>query len=155
MPPLGRFFVLVVAGCWLLLPTPSWQFSVSLPTTLSNKQRSDVTIRPFEVEDAPAIAQLFHDTVRTVNIQNYTLSQVQVWAPDDLYFRDWATACQCIEDCRYTLVAEVVVEGSDNVVVAGFAELERVTEDEVRLGDLDCFFCHKDYQRQGVGRALR
>lgn len=94
-------------------------------------------IRLFKKQDAEQIAQLYHDTVREVNIRDYSTAQVKAWAPDDLYFRDWETVC----GDRFTYVAD------DDGVIAGFGELEP-------NGHIDCFFCHKNYQRCGVGRQI-
>lgn len=94
-------------------------------------------IRLFRPEDADQIATLFHETVREVNVRDYSIAQVQAWSPDDLYFRDWATVCAQ----RFTYVAEL-----DGLIV-GFGELET-------NGHIDCFYCHKDYQRRGVGRSI-
>jgi putative acetyltransferase len=94
-------------------------------------------IRSFHSKDADQIAELFHQTVREINVRDYSISQVKAWAPDDLYFRNWAEVCSN----RFTFVADL--EG----VIVGFAELES-------NGHMDCFYCHKDYQRCGVGRQL-
>ncbi|MEI6429746.1 MAG: rhodanese-related sulfurtransferase [Pseudanabaena sp. ELA607] len=94
-------------------------------------------IRLFQTQDSDRIAQLFHDTVREVNIRDYSPSQVKAWAPDNLYFTNWT------EDCTnsFTYVADEAGE------IIGFAQLEA-------NGHIDCFFCHKDYQRCGVGTRL-
>lgn len=94
-------------------------------------------IRLFQPEDTLAIAQLFHDTVRAINIQDYSLEQVKAWSPDDLYFRNWLKSCSS----KFTYVAEV-----DQKIV-GFGELEP-------NGQIDCFYCHHLYQRQGVGNRI-
>ncbi|MBD1844593.1 GNAT family N-acetyltransferase [Cyanobacteria bacterium FACHB-63] len=94
-------------------------------------------IRLFRTEDAEQIAQLFHDTVREVNVRDYSIAQVQAWSPDDLHFRDWVAVCSS----RFTYVAE------EAGLILGFGELEA-------NGHIDCFYCHKDYQRQGIGRAI-
>jgi UPF0176 protein len=94
-------------------------------------------IRLFQPQDSDRIAQLFHDTVREVNIRDYSLTQVQAWAPDDLYFTDWTANCSS----KFTYVAEESGE------IIGFGQLET-------NGHIDCFFCHKDYQRCGVGTRL-
>ncbi|MBE9013781.1 GNAT family N-acetyltransferase [Pseudanabaenaceae cyanobacterium LEGE 13415] len=94
-------------------------------------------IRLFRPEDAAQIAKLFHDTIREVNIRDYSIAQVQAWSPDDLYFRDWATICAQ----RFTYIAE------EAGLIFGFGELEA-------NGHIDCFYCHKDYQRQGIGQAI-
>lgn len=96
-----------------------------------------IEIRLFRPEDTEQIAQLFHDTVRSINIQDYTNNQVRAWAPDDLYFRNWGEICAD----RFTYIAESLG------VIVGFGELEA-------NGHIDCFYCHQDYQRQGVGRLI-
>ena len=96
-----------------------------------------ISIRTFKSSDVPEIAQLFHDTIRHVNIKDYSEEQVIAWAPDDLYFRDWETKCSGM----YTIVAE------ENGFITGFAEL-------AATGYIDCFYCHKDYQGQGIGSSL-
>lgn len=94
-------------------------------------------IRPFKISDIPQIAQLFHDTIRAINIKDYSEDQVKAWAPDNIYFRDWEKECSQ----KFTFVAE------DHNVITGFAELEE-------NGYIDCFYCHKDFQGQGTGKLL-
>jgi UPF0176 protein len=94
-------------------------------------------IRLFQKQDSYQIAQLFHDTIREVNIRDYSPTQVQAWAPDDLYFTDWTENCTS----NFTYVAE------EESKIIGFAQLE--TD-----GHIDCFYCHKEYQRCGVGTRL-
>jgi putative acetyltransferase len=50
-------------------------------------------IRLFQPQDTNRLAQLFHYTVREINIQDYTAEQVQAYAPENLHFRDWAAVC--------------------------------------------------------------
>ena len=95
-------------------------------------------IRLFKKQDAEKIAQLFHETVREINIRHYSNAQVEAWAPDNIYFRDWENICSN----RFTYVAED--KGGD---IAGFGELES-------NGHIDCFYCHKNYQRRGVGSQI-
>lgn len=94
-------------------------------------------IRLFHEQDAEQIAQLFHDTVREINIREYSSNQVKAWAPDNIHFRNWAKVCSE----RLTYVAD------DQGVIAGFGELEL-------SGHIDCFYCHKNYQRMGIGSQI-
>ena len=94
-------------------------------------------IRLFRPQDTDQIAQLFHQTVHQINRRDYSSSQCLAWSPEDIYFRDWATVCAS----RYTFVAEI-----ENAIT-GFGELEA-------NGHIDCFYCHKDYQRCGVGSQI-
>ncbi|OUL34438.1 GNAT family N-acetyltransferase [Nostoc sp. T09] len=94
-------------------------------------------IRLFQQQDAEQIAQLFHETVREINISDYSNNQVKAWAPDNIDFRNWAKVCSE----RFTYVAD------DRGVIAGFGELEL-------NGHIDCFYCHKNYLRMGVGSKI-
>jgi putative acetyltransferase len=96
-----------------------------------------IKIRLFETQDAEQIARLFHETVRAVNVRDYSDRQVSAWAPGDIHFRNWAEVCSS----RFTYVAD------DDGVIAGFGELEP-------HGHIDCFYCHKNYQRCGVGSQI-
>jgi putative acetyltransferase len=94
-------------------------------------------IRRFELRDTEQIGQLFHDTIRIVNLGDYTQRQVEAWAPADVHFRNWAEVCSS----RCTFVAE---KGG---MIVGFGELE-VT------GHIDRFYVHHQHQRQGVGSSI-
>jgi putative acetyltransferase len=96
-----------------------------------------VNIRLFKNQDAEQIARLFHETVRGINIRDYSIAQVAAWAPENIHFKDWEKICLS----RFTYVAD------DEGVIAGFGELEA-------SGHIDCFYCHKNYQRCGVGRQI-
>lgn len=120
-------------------------------------------IRLFQPQDVPQLAQLFHDTVRSINLKDYTLEQVQAWAPDDIYFRDWEKICAtrftyvAVTQARTSLeeipIATTPINQAINQtnqtkeIIIGFGELEV-------NGHIDCFYCHRDYQRCGVGNGL-
>ena len=85
-------------------------------------------VRRFEPRDAEQIARLFHDTIRTVNLGDYTQEQVEAWAPADIHFRDWAAACSN----RCTFVAE------QDGLILGFGELEPNGRSEERRVGKEC-----------------
>jgi GNAT superfamily N-acetyltransferase len=94
-------------------------------------------IRDYRGGDAPEIARLFYETVRSVNRADYSEEQVEAWAPgvpdpEELHAR--------VVGGR-TLVAE---EGGEAV---GFAVLEGD-------GHLDMLFVRQDTVGRGVGRRL-
>ncbi|MDP9454801.1 MAG: GNAT family N-acetyltransferase [Actinobacteria bacterium] len=94
-------------------------------------------IRDYRASDAPELARLFYETVRSVNRADYSEEQVRAWAPrppDPAELHARAAG-------RRTLVAE---EGGE---VVGFAELE---ED----GHLDTLYLRKDVVGRGIGRKL-
>lgn len=94
-------------------------------------------IRLFCEQDAEQVARLFYETIHEVNIRDYSNEQVKAWSPDNIYFREWVKVCAA----RFTYVAD------DKGVIAGFGELES-------NGHIDCFYCHKNYQRLGVGSKI-
>lgn len=91
----------------------------------------------FRTQDTEQIAQLFHETVREVNIRDYSNNQVKAWAPDNIYFRNWSEVCLK----RITYIAD------EEGIIVGFGELEP-------NGHINCFYCHKNYQRRGVGSQI-
>ena len=94
-------------------------------------------IRLFEPDDAEQIARLFHNTVRQINVRDYSPAQVKAWSPDNIYFRDWLNICST----RFTYVAE------QNGKILGFGELKA-------NGHIDCFYVHYQYQGRGVGKKI-
>lgn len=94
-------------------------------------------VRDYRQSDAAAIARLFYETIRSVNLQHYSEEQVRAWAPAVPDPEIWHLRMRQ----RCTLVAE------KNGEIIAFAELERD-------GHLDMFYCRKDVIRLGVGRSL-
>ena len=96
-----------------------------------------MNLRPYTPADNDAILALFRDTVHTIAAKDYTAPQLEAWAPDLLNAEAWC----CPLAASYTLAAER--EGE----LVGFANLDD-------SGQLDRLYVHKDYQRQGIARAL-
>ncbi|MEG4586934.1 GNAT family N-acetyltransferase [Microcoleus sp. MOSTC5] len=94
-------------------------------------------VRTYFIGDTQQIVKLFYDTVHEVNIRDYTKAQVDAWAPADIDIESWTKSLSS----KFTFVAE---EGDK---IAGFGELEA-------SGHIDRFYCHQDFQRQGVGRLI-
>ncbi len=96
-----------------------------------------MNIRQATKADAEEIRRLFYNTVHTVNRRDYSPKQTRAWASPEKDVAPW----EARQDSRLVFVAE------QNAQIAGFAELEG-------NGHIDCFYCHKDFQRQGIGTAL-
>jgi putative acetyltransferase len=94
-------------------------------------------VRPLEPADIPAVAELFTETVRSVNARDYSPEQVEAWAPQPPDPAAWERSFAG----RTALVADV--DGA----VAGFADL-------AADGYLDRLYVHRDHQRRGVATAL-
>lgn len=87
--------------------------------------------------DIECIARLFYETIRNVNIQDYSQEEVDDWAS---WYDDYKKWNQRISD-QFFIVA---VYGS---LIVGFASIS--TD-----GYLDFMFVHKDYQKQGIATKL-
>ncbi len=94
-------------------------------------------IREYCSSDLKTLAQLFFDTVHTVNAADYTSEQLAVWATGTIDEQAWNASLSA----HRTLVAEL-----DGCIV-GFADM---AED----GYLDRLYIHRDYQRRGIAAAL-
>ncbi|RCJ38574.1 acetyltransferase [Nostoc punctiforme NIES-2108] len=93
-------------------------------------------IRIYEIADTKEIMKLFYDTIHEVNIRDYTEEQVAAWAPANMDIEVWIKSL----GSKFTYVAE-----EDKII--GFGELEA-------NGHIDRFYCHKDFQRKGVGKKI-
>src|SRR6476469_2509497 len=96
-----------------------------------------VTLRSYRPDDAPALLDLFRDSIRRVSSRDYSPAQIAAWASDDIDTFAWFGRF----NCRFVPVAE---EAGRPV---GFAELEPD-------GHIDRVYVSADYQGRGVGRLL-
>ncbi len=90
---------------------------------VNDNEAGFMIIREFREQDAPILWALFYNTIRNINLRDYTEQQVKAWAPDEFDAQLWLKKMTAIQP----FVAEL---------------------------DVDHFFCHHEYQGQGVGRAL-
>jgi putative acetyltransferase len=94
-------------------------------------------VRTYKIGDTEEIMKLFYDTVHEVNTRDYTKEQVDAWAPANMDIEVW----------NRRLTNKLVYVAENNGKILGFGELE---ED----GHIDGFYCHKDFQRKGIGTQL-
>ncbi|MEH2205351.1 MAG: GNAT family N-acetyltransferase [Nostoc sp.] len=94
-------------------------------------------LRIYEIADTEEIMKLFYDTIHEVNIHDYTQEQVDAWAPANMDIEVWIKSL----GSKFTYVAKE----QDKII--GFGELEA-------NGHIDRFYCHKDFQRKGVGKKI-
>lgn len=94
-------------------------------------------IRRYEPGDVGELAELFYQTVHTVNAGDYTQEQLNAWADGNVDLKAWDRSLRE----HVSLVA--VVDG----VIAGFGDIDQT-------GYLDRLYVHKEYQRRGVATAL-
>ena len=93
--------------------------------------------RKYAKTDCAELAELFYDTVHTVNAKDYTREQLDAWATGEINLEEWDESFQA----HLTVVAEM----DDQIV--GFGDMEET-------GYLDRLYVHKDYQRRGVATAI-
>lgn len=94
-------------------------------------------IRKYKPSDCKETAELFYDTVHTVNAKDYTERQLCAWAPEIPDIEKWNMSFLR----HYSLVAV------ENGVIVGFGDIDK-------SGYLDRLYVHKDYQRKGIGAKL-
>lgn len=94
-------------------------------------------LRKYVKTDCAELAELFYDTVHTVNAKDYTREQLDAWATGEVNLEVWNESFQA----HRTVVAEV-----DGQIV-GFGDMDET-------GYLDRLYVHKDYQRRGVATAI-
>lgn len=97
-----------------------------------------ITLRPMAAEDAPALAELFFETVHRVCGRDYSPEQLDAWAPADRDLDNWRASFRG----RRALVA--LWDGE----VAGFGDLD------VEAGYLDRLYVRWDLQGRGIASAL-
>lgn len=96
-----------------------------------------LVIRKFQNGDESALREIFFNTIRNVNINDYSEAQVQAWAPDDYDQSEWCKRISSINPFIAILDSKIV----------GYADIQ----DD---GYIDHFFCHWDHQGKGIGKAL-
>lgn len=94
-------------------------------------------IRKYQSEDCRYLAELFYNTVHSVNSKDYTDEQLNVWAGGKVDLVRWDGDFQR----HHTVVA--VEKG----IIVGFGDMDKT-------GYLDRLYVHKDYQGQGIGTAI-
>lgn len=96
-----------------------------------------ISIRNYMSSDFPSVSDLFCDTIKHINIRDYSDVQCKAWIAnsDKLNKRRARLATQ------RTLIAEI------NGKTVGFGSIDD-------CGYLDMLFVHRDYQHLGIATAL-
>lgn len=96
-----------------------------------------LSIRAYCPDDCEKLAELFYQTVHTVNARDYTKEQLDAWATGTVDLVQW----NAFFLKHQTLVA--VWEGR----IVGFGDMDA-------SGYLDRLYVHKDHQGKGVAAAI-
>ena len=96
----------------------------------------NLKLKTYEEADLIEIGQLFYETVHTVNAKDYPKEALDAWASGRIDEVRWHQSLLS----HYSIVAKL------NGKIVGFGDIED--------NYLDRLYVHKDYQNQGVGRAI-
>lgn len=94
-------------------------------------------IRKYKPSDCGYLAELFYDTVHSVNAKDYTDEQLKAWATGNVALEDW----------NKSFLSHFTVVAHEHDVITGFGDMDKT-------GYLDHLFVHKDYQNQGIATAI-
>lgn len=94
-------------------------------------------IRKYESTDCKELAELFYNTVHTVNAKDYTNAQLDAWASGQVDLEKWDQSFQE----HFTVVAV------ENGFIVGFGDIDTT-------GYLDRLYIHKNNQRKGIATAI-
>ena len=94
-------------------------------------------LRSYRPSDCPELAELFYETVHTVNARDYTREQLDVWATGQVDLELWN---RTLEE-HHTVVAE------EDGRIVGFGDMDGT-------GYLDRLYVHKDFQGRGIAAAI-
>lgn len=104
---------------------------------MQKQNQTLLTLRNYQPEDCEVLAQLFYNTVHTVNAADYTEEQLDAWADGTVNLEKWNGSF--LEN--NTIVAVV------GMTVAGFGDMDGT-------GYLDRLYIHRDYLNWGIGGAI-
>lgn len=94
-------------------------------------------IREYQTTDCKELADLFYNTVHTVNAKDYTKEQLDVWATGEVDSKKWN---QLFQE-HFSIVAV------ENGMIVGFGDIDKT-------GYLDHLFIHSDYQGKEIATAI-
>ena len=96
-----------------------------------------MVIREYQPTDCKELAELFYNTVHTINAKDYTKEQMDVWATGQVNLERWNQSF--LE--HYSIVAV------ENKTIVGFGDIDE-------NGYLDRLYIHKNNQRKGIATAI-
>ena len=94
-------------------------------------------LREYITSDCEQLAELFFQTVHSVNAKDYTKEQLDVWATGNVDLNRWDRSFKE----HYTIIAIC------NDEIVGFGDINS-------SGYLDKLFVHKNHQHKGIATAI-
>ena len=94
-------------------------------------------IREYKPADCEQMAELFYNTVHSINAKDYAEEQLNVWATGKVDLQEWNRS--------FLKHKTIVAIESDEII--GFGDIDN-------SGYLDKLYVHKDYQGIGVASTI-
>lgn len=94
-------------------------------------------LRKYQPSDCAQLAELFYQTVHSVNARDYTQEQLDAWATGEVDLQAWDKSFR----------AHRTIVTTKNGEIAGFGDMDG-------SGYLDRLYVHKDHQGQGIASAI-
>ncbi|KAB0442152.1 GNAT family N-acetyltransferase (plasmid) [Lysinibacillus sp. fkY74-1] len=99
-----------------------------------------MNIMKYDEADIEEIVSLFYETVHSVNLKDYSQTELDAWAPKE-------EKKSKIDGWKISLGQNISFVAKINDKVVGFSDM-------THSGHLDRLYIHKDYQGQGIAKAL-
>ena len=93
-------------------------------------------LRRYKQSDCRELAELFYNTVHTVNAADYNNEQLNAWATGRVDLEAWNKSLQE----HYSIAV-------DKGIIVGFGDIDQT-------GYLDRLYVHADYQGRGIATAI-
>lgn len=94
-------------------------------------------LRRYKQSDCRELAELFYNTVHTVNAADYNNEQLNAWATGHVDLEAW----------NKSLLEHYSIVAVDNGIIVGFGDIDQT-------GYLDRLYVHADYQGRGIATAI-
>lgn len=94
-------------------------------------------IREYKPADCEQMAELFYNTVHSINAKDYAEEQLNVWATGRIDLQEW----------NRSFLKHKTIVAIENDEIIGFGDIDN-------SGYLDKLYVHKDYQGIGVASTI-
>ena len=94
-------------------------------------------LRRYKQSDCRELAELFYNTVHTVNAADYNNEQLNAWATGHADLEAW----------NKSLLEHYSIVAVDNGIIVGFGDIDQT-------GYLDRLYVHADYHGRGIATAI-
>ena len=94
-------------------------------------------LREYKPADCEQLAELFYNTVHSINAKDYAEEQLNVWATGRVDLQEW----------NLSFLKHKTIVAIENDEIVGFGDIDD-------SGYLDRLYVHKDYQGIGVASAI-